>query len=305
MQGNNVYLTFDIEVVTSRFSRNLNFDTTVLLPSIHIANELRKRGLNGTFFVSLSPKSDGIDYFEYEEKIAILLDAIKGFTNIDVQPHLHMKNLPLSFETQYDQFSLYNFDQQVEALVFAKEFFKKSNLKVSGFRPGGFFRGERYYEALKEAGYRFSSTMNRSIVDIDLSSKYFGQNNLIFQEDSITEYPVTTVRTKSIKGSYEVLNLSPDFFRLDSISAGLIGLDYLNINFHSFSVFSNRLARENHKGQLRSNLQFLLLDKTIAKACQLLGKELYSKSTIFNSELINWLNFLHDNNVETQFFKDM
>ena len=51
MKKTKVYLTFDIETITSRFSRNLDFQTTVLLGALTIAHELKKRNLNAVFLL--------------------------------------------------------------------------------------------------------------------------------------------------------------------------------------------------------------------------------------------------------------
>ena len=59
------------------------------------------------------------------------------------------------------------------------------------------------------------------------------------------------------------MNLSPDFFKLSSVEVYLRELNYVNINFHSFSIYLNRLIRENLDGLFRKNISFLLFENTL------------------------------------------
>lgn len=306
MKKKQVFLSFDIETIVSRRSRNLDYKVTVTQGALEIACLLRERGLKGTFFISLSSKDLSLNRDEYLKEIRNLILCLKGFDNIDIQPHIHALNLPVSFHCPSDSFADYNLQQQVEMLTWAKEFFAKEGVLVSGFRSGSFASGDTYYQALESAGYSFSSLMDTSkTANIDLIGNSVDNRMMISQVGSIKEFNVTTVKVKSIKpGLIEQLNLSPDFFTIDSVKHSFEKLDYLNINFHSFSMFSNRLTRENHKGQLKNNLCFYFLQKPLIKIAGLVGLKAYSTKTIFNREFNCWLDEFVDLECETLFYSE-
>jgi len=307
MKKKQVFLSFDIETIVSRRSRNLDFKVTVTQGALEIARLLRERGLKGTFFISLSAKDLSLNSAEYLKEIRNLILCLKGFENIDIQPHIHALNLPVSFECPSDSFADYNLQQQTEMLIWAKEFFAEVGVQVSGFRSGSYLTGDSYYQALEMAGYSFSSLMNTSKTpNIDLINKTANSSEVISKVGDIKEFNVTTVKVKSIKpGVIEQVNLSPDFFTINSVKYAFKDLDCLNINFHSFSMFSNRLARENHEGQLRNNLCFYLLQKPLIKLADLVGLKAYSPKTIFNQELNRWLDEFTSEQYETRFYSEV
>ena len=301
-----IFLSFDIETIVSPRSKNLNYRTTVTLGALKIAQMLSDRNLKGTFFISLSPKDESIDINEYLREVRYLVLSLKQYPNIDIQPHLHALNLPVSFECKSDHFSDYSREQQVELLVWAKQFFEELGVKVTGFRPGGFKSGVSYYKALKEAGYRFSSiVMNDCDADIDLVENKQNKIPQLHRFEEIIEHRVSTVLVNSIKpGVVEKINLSPDFFRLSSVQDSFNNLDSLNVNFHSFSMFSNRLARENHHNQLRNNIRYYFFEKPITRLVKLFGLEVYSTDTIFSKELEVWLEEFKKEKYQTLWYKD-
>lgn len=285
-----IYLTFDIETIISKLSYNPNFYTNVLLGTIYIAQALEKRNMKATFFISLSPKTNEINSQEYIENIHSLIGLLKRFKNIKIQPHLHMKNLPLSFNTTSDKFSEYTLDEQIEALRWAKEIFESHRIKVDSFRPGSYSANKQYYEALSKAGYKYSTIMKFDEVHIDtIKDKVIIKTSEKVDYD-IIEYPVTSLLIKSIKKREEVVNLSPDFFTYDSIQKYIEQSEYLNINFHSFSIFTNRFARENHEKLLINNLKYFLFEKPLLKLLKPLGYEVINHHTLFRNTFIDWIN---------------
>lgn len=303
----NIFLSFDIETIVSPRSKNLDYRTTVTLGALKIAQMLADRNLKGTFFISLSPKDPSVDVGEYLREIRYLILALKQFPNIDIQPHLHALGLPVSFECNSDHFSDYSHEQQVEMLVWAKQFFEELGVQVTGFRPGGFRSGTSYYKALNEAGYRFSSiVMNDCDADIDLVENKQNKLLQVHRFGEILEHRVTTVLVNSIKpGVVEKINLSPDFFRLSSVQRSFDELDSLNVNFHSFSMFSNRLARENHHKQLRNNIIYYFCEKPLIRLVKLFGLESYSTETIFSKELEDWLEEFKHEKYQTLWYKEI
>ncbi len=294
------YLTFDIETIVSRLSGNPNFYSNILLGSLYIAEELERRGLKATFFISLSSKTNSISNKAHLEQMNLLLKLLSNFKNIKLQPHLHVLGLPLSFETSNDAFSSYTLEEQIEILKWGKQYFEKFDIEVDTFRPGSYKNNENYYLALQEAGYKYSSLL-LSDIHINAVDDCFSPTEPFQAEHNIIEYPVTSVGINSIKNKYETVNLSPDFFTLDSMSKYIDQMNYVNLNFHSFSIFNNRLARENHPGQLGNNFKYFFFEKQIVKLLKQFEIETINKNTIFKDELIVWLDYLEKNNTQTFF----
>jgi len=296
-----VYFTVDIEPIVSKRSFNPNILNNVILGSLYIAQELKIRGQKATFFVSLSPKTSAIPFEKYTRYISTLLTALQPFKHIRLEPHLHVQGIPLPFNTDNDFFSAYSYQEAAQLLSWAKREMEKLGLPVTSFRPGGFKLSEGYYDALHAAGYKYSSILNPSRPDISLVSGKLIPADVTTQPNGVIEYPVTGVEVKSIKGTREVINLSPDFFTIESMRPYLEQLDYININFHSFSVFANRFARENHNGQLSNNLRYLLWEKPLNSLCKKADFELINKNTLFRKEFIRWMDFLASKNWNTYF----
>lgn len=298
-----IYLTFDIEPIVSRFSFNPNIYTNVILGSFYLANELSRRELKATFFISLSPKTNIIDLDEYLNNIKTLIRMLSSFKNLKLQPHLHMKNLPLSFDTSSDKFSDYTLEEQVEALTWAKSLFLECGVSnVNCFRPGSYSTNKQYYHSLEQAGYQFSSVLKNDSYNYDMRDTSISKiENPYMESHNILEYPVTTLRVKSIKQTQETLNLSPDFFSYQSVSTFIDQASYLNINFHSFSVFSNRFSRENHQHQLAYNLKYFFIEKPLLKILKLFNYELIDNNTVFRHSFNTWLTSLEQKNIQTFF----
>lgn len=297
-----IYLTFDMETIVSRLSFNPNIYTNLMLGTLYIAKELEKKNLKATFFISLAPKTDLVDTDEYIENAKMLIRALVSYKNIKVQPHIHMKNLPLSFKTKNDLFSDYTLEQQTEALVWAKNIFLECGVDdVDSFRPGSYSANEQYYEALSKAGYHYSSIMKKENVHYNMIRHELSTEGPYKTPQGITEYPVTSLLIKSIKGKEELLNLSPDFFTYESISEVFQKSDYINVNFHSFSIFTNRLARENHPNQLLSNLKYFFIEKPLIKILKAMDFELINHNTLFRKSFDNWLVALEAYHAQTYF----
>jgi len=297
-----VYLTFDIETIVSKLSYNPNYLTNMLLGAIYIADQLEDRKIKGTFFISLSPKVDEIDIDEYLECMRSLLRILGVYKYIKIEPHLHMKNLPLSFDTKSDIFSDYSLDQQVEALIWAKNFFLSCGVTVESFRPGSYSSNKQYYKALSLAGYKYSSIMRFDQIDFNDINGEINTHPDFVVNNNIKEYPVTSVLIKSIKLKEEVVNLSPDFFTYSSVKIYIDNSDYININFHSFSIFGNRFARENHRNIFRNNIIYLILEKPLLKILNLFGLEVINHNTIFRKSLIVWLENIQKLDADICFF---
>jgi hypothetical protein len=298
-----IYLTFDIEPIVSRLSFTPNIHTNVILGTFYLAKELSRRKIKATFFVSLSPKTDHIDTATYLDNVKFLLRLLAPLEHIRLQPHLHMRNLPLSYPTPTDAFSDYTQDQQVEALEWAREIFRSCGIEtVDSFRPGGYQTNTQYYEALECAGYRASSVMLENGIHYDMIRRQpLPDGPGIHNIGNVTEYPVTTLRVRSIKGKEEALNLSPDFFHYDSVANFMSESAYLNINFHSFSVFTNRLARENHPGQLWYNLKYFFIEKPMIRLLRHFRIETIDHRTIFKDSFDTWLVFLENHRQHCRF----
>jgi hypothetical protein len=305
-QTKKVFISFDIETVVSKFSKNFDYKVTILQGALEIAKLLEEKKIKATFFISLSPKAKDKDIYKYLSEIRLLVRCLKGFEYVDMQPHLHALNIPVSFKCDSDSFDDYTLDQQVELLKWAKNFFLELGVDVSGFRPGGFNNGRFYYKALQLAGYSFSSTLNTKSHNIDLISREIDKFDAYSSINGIKEFYVTSVNIKSIKlGLIETINLSPDFFTYRSVEPYIKRLDSININFHSFSMYSNRLARENHTNQLANNIKYILLQKPVQRICNMLGMGNYIKKTIFRDELENWLCEFQKMQYKTFFYSEI
>ena len=299
------YLTFDIETIVSGISRSSNYLAGVYLGAMFIANELKKRELKATFYISLSSKQKDINNNEYLEVVKWLVQSLAGYKNIKIEPHLHAFDLPMKFDCISDDFGSYSKEQQVDMLVFAKKFFKELNIDVSSFRPGGFRRNEFYYQSLKEANYQTSSILiKEQEPNIDMLTGGCSQSRPFTTDMGVVEYPVTSVKIKSMKGKVEVVNLSPDFFNIKSVSQYLENLDYINVNFHSFSIYINRLIRENHFGQKQNNIKFLFFENILNRLLNLGPLQLLNSNTIVKNTFVDWLDYIQTNNFETCFIGD-
>jgi len=301
-----IYLTFDIEIVTEKISRNKQFLNSMLLAPLLIAKALKDRGLKGVFFISLSPKIHDTSFNEYEFYLDILLNSLKSFDNIQIAPHIHARNLPMAFSTFEDRFDRYNNMEQIQLLNWAKDFFSNYNIDVKIFRAGGYFLNNNYYDNLKNSGYKMSSNLLRNeVANINLIKKEAFPNmpKNIF---GIIEFPVTSVEMKSVKGIVEVVNLSPEFFKLNSVKEYFEKLEYININFHSFSLLTPKLIRENHSFLLIRNLKYVFLERPMNKILELIGITPIYNHTILKKELFSYLDFFEDNcdNYISNFFED-
>lgn len=298
-----IYFTVDIETIVSGLSKNSDYLMGGYVSSMFIAEQLYQRGLKATFFVSLSSKQANISNHEYLKMIKWLLNSLKAYPNIKVESHIHAFNLPMSFPTKYDAFNKYSEQQQIDLLNYSKSFFKKHGIDVQAFRPGGFSSNSSYYNSLKKSGFLYSSILDKKIEpSIDLIKSEFSDNlNVIMKDNGIVEFPVSSVRIKSIKGKEEILNLSPDFFRIDSVQEYIDQLSYVNINFHSFSIYLNRLIRENHKSLFTKNLKFLFIEKILNKFVKNTGLSLYNSDTTISKEFINWLDYIQYKGYDTYF----
>lgn len=296
------YITVDIETIVSGISKSTNYLAGVYLGAMFIANELKKRNLKATFFISLSSKQKSIDNGEYLDLIRCLVLSLKSFENIKIASHLHTYKLPMDFDCPTDDFGAYNKEQQVSMLLFSKKFFRELDCSVDAFRPGGFRRNEFYYSALNDAGFKYSSIMTKEgKPNINLVTGELNKSSEIELHDGVLEYPVTSVELLSIKKKIEVQNLSPDFLSIDSVKSHLDNLDYLNINFHSFSIYLNRLVRENHTGIIWNNIRFLAVEKLLDFIANVFGMHTFTANTIVKNSFINWLDYLKENDYKTFF----
>lgn len=297
-----IYLTFDIETIMSRSGRSNEFYSSVFLGAIYIAEELKKRKLKGTFFISLSAKTFSINYNDYHNMVRSLISILKHYDNIVLAPHMHATNLPVGFQCKSDRFSDYNYSQQVELLDFAKTVFNDFDLKCEIFRPGGFLANSSYYKALSDSGFKYSSVLIKEVDPVlNLISKEINTNDIFLANNDIVEYPLTSVLVNSVFLRKEILNLSPDFFTLDSIKSAFEKLDYICVNFHSFSVFQNRFLRENHNHQFRNNLLFMAFEKHINKFLEHRSISTINDKTLTKIELSKWLDYISENELTTCF----
>lgn len=295
---NKVYLTFDIETVVARYSKNNNCYASICLAPLMIAYYLKKRNLKGTFFISLSPKTKNIDYISYRTYLEILLNGLRGFENIKLAPHIHAYSLPVNFPCKTDRFDKYTLEQQIAILNWAKELFYQFGYNIDSFRPGGYFTNEFYYRALEDSGYKYSSIMNRKEPPvINLVNNDLLINRPFFATNSIKEYPITSVKIKSIKGNEEIINLSPDFLVLDSTKTFLDRMEYININFHSFNFLLTKLIRENHKNIFWHNFKYLFFERILNNILEKLDIYTIYGNTILKNELINYMDYFSSNEI--------
>lgn len=297
-----IYLTVDIETIVSGISRSENYLAGVYLASMYMAEELRKRDLKATFFISLSSKQAGIDQKEYTECVKWLIHSLSSYDNIKIEPHIHAYNLPVTFECKEDAFNKYNQVQQTELLTFARDFFNNEGVKVESFRPGGFSANDSYYNSLFDAGYKNSSLLQKDKkVNMDMTTGEIFEAEVYKNQSGIIEYPVTSVRIKSIKNKIEIVNLSPDFFKLSSVENCIRDLNYININFHSFSIYLNRLIRENHNDLFKNNVKFLLFENILNKLLRPTSIQTINTKTIVCKEFVTWIDFIKNNKYDTFF----
>lgn len=298
-----IYLTFDIEIIVSKLSYNPTFYASVIVGALDIAWELKRRNLKGTFYISLSPKAKEINFQDYTDGIKMLVNCLKSFDNIRIEPHIHAYNLPLNFPTNKDKFSTYSHKEQTDLLIWAKAFFANLGVSVSNFRPGSYSTNSYYYDSLKKANFKTSSILQKDkLINIDMIEDEILETPPYLTFNNIKEYPVTSVKIKSVKNrKNEIINLSPDFLTIESVSKYIDKLNYVNINFHSFSMYNNRLARENHKNQLYNNLKFFFFEKLTNYFLRKAKIETINHNTIFKKEFIRWLDYIKSNEYDTYF----
>ncbi len=297
-----IYLTFDIEPLVNKRSFNPTIYNSMVIGGTFIAKELEKRNLNGTFYISLSRKTSALNRRGYEEGLDLLLRVLSSFKNISVQPHLHAFDLPVGFETKSDLFGDYNFNEQVAMLKWAKEKLTSYGYKVDSFRPGSYSKNDQYYAALEKAGYQYSSVLDTTNhnVNIDFIDKTWRDTKPEAIRD-IIEFPVTSVKLKSIKGKTEVINLSPDFLTIESVAESIEKLNYINVNFHSFSVFTRKFLRENHKNIWFHNARYFLFDKPLNALLKAQNIETIAHNTVLQNEFIKWIEFISKRQYKTYF----
>lgn len=297
-----LYLTFDIETIVSNLGKNPNYYVGVYLGALYIADELKKRNLKATFFMSLSSKQDEIENKLYAETVINLIHILKNYENIKLAPHIHAYKLPVGFNCKSDRFGDYDANEQKVLLEYSKDFFSKCGLSADCFRPGGFSSNSEYYKILNEVGFRYSSIMRMNEPPtFDLVLNHINKNDIRVTAEGIREYPVTSVKVKSIKGKEALLNLSPDFFRIDSVAKYIQSVNYVCVNFHSFSVFLNRPIRENHKNIILKNIRFVCFEKILNVLLHKIGIETLNMNTPMRREFIAWLDFFVENKYETFF----
>ncbi len=289
----NVYNTVDVEITDHRLSYSENLESNILLPYIKLAETFCQRGIKSTFFLSIAPKSLGLDWREYDRCLDLVcrLNQANFGEFIDIQPHMHCLNLPLPFTRKSDYFSDYSADEQLEVLRFGKRYLEDKGLEVRAFRPGGFRQNQHYYDVLRQAGYRYSSTLQpEREANINLVEGCIN-NSFVSEHDGITEFPVTSVYLKSVKGGYELINLSPDFFEFASIADEVNRLDNIVLNFHSFSLYHSRPVRERFSRRRVETVKHLLREFVLKKIAKSLQAEIFT-DTIYRDSLERWLDFL-------------
>jgi len=297
-----IYLTFDIEPLVNKKSFNPTVYNSILAGGVFIAKELEKRNLKGTFYISLSRKTSALDQQIFEDGLDILLRTLTQFDNILVQPHLHAYGLPMSFSTENDLFGEYSLDQQIEMLDWARRKLENYGYKVESFRPGTYSRNMQYYEALKSSGYIYSSLLNTddNSINIDCINKTI-KETVPEMINEIIEFPVTSVKLKSIKGKVETINLSPDFLTMESMDGYFQKLNYININFHSFSVFTNKFLRENHKNVWLHNFKYFFWNKPMHTFLRIQKIEAIEHDTVLKKEFLKWIDYIQSQNYNTYF----
>ncbi len=298
-------LTYDLETVTTGFSLSADYWHGVMMGSLILARELEKRNLKATFFLSLSRKTALIPQDNFDNMLDTLVSSLRGFDNVQLQPHIHAFNLPVGFECKSDFFSDYSEEQQMAMLQYAKDFFKKHGLYATAFRPGGYHLTDQYYRVLAKSGIKASSVLDSTLPShIDLVDNKINDVSTKFDRNGVREIPVTAVRIKSVKHKIETINLSPDFFALDTIRDKMEQLPSLTINAHSFSMFIPRLMRETHKGQATYNLKFMLFNRLLNKFMIKRGVYPMYSVTMAGSENIRWLDYFATQNYKTKFIDE-
>lgn len=291
----NLYNTVDVEITDHWLSYSENLETNILLPYIKLAELFCERAIKSTFFVSIAPKSLGIDWSDYDRCLDLVcrLNRAHFSEYIRIQPHMHCLNLPLPFTDKSDYFSDYDAEEQCEILAFGKRYLEDRGLEVDSFRPGGFRKNEHYYEVLERAGYRYSSTLDpEREASIDLVTGAIN-DSFVTEHDGILEFPVTSVHLESVKGGRDLVNLSPDFFIAEAIAGEVRQLRNVVLNFHSFSLFHSRPVRERFPRRRRETLKHLLREFLLKRLARPLGVELLT-ATIYRDSLESWLELLRD-----------
>lgn len=294
-------LTYDLETVTTGFSLSADCWHGVMMGALALARALEKRSLKATFFLSLSRKTSAVPVADFEFMLDALVSSLRGFGNIQLQPHIHAFDLPVGFPCKSDFFSDYSEVQQMELLAYAKRFFSNHGLTATVFRPGGYRLTDQYYRVLAKSGFTTSSVLDASLPPhIDLVDRKINVVDHEFNRNGIREIPVTAVRINSIKHKVETINLSPDFFALETIRAQMEQLQSLTINAHSFSMFIPRLMRETHKGQTTSNMKFMLFERPFNRFLVKRGIYPMYKDTMAGKENIRWLDYFAAENYDTE-----
>ena len=294
-------LTYDLETVTTGFSLSADYWHGVMLGTLALARDLEERGLKATFFLALSRKTALISQKEFLKMLETLISSLRGFQNIQLQPHIHAFDLPVGFACKSDYFSDYSEVQQMEMLAYAKRFFSNHGLNATAFRPGGYHLTDQYYRVLAKSGFTASSVLDTSLPPhIDLVDGKINAVDHEFNRNGIREVPVTAVRINSIKHKVETVNLSPDFFALETIREQMEQLQSLTINAHSFSMFIPRLMRETHKGQTAFNMKFMLFERPFNRFLVKRGIYPMYKDTMAGKENIRWLDYFAEQNYDTE-----
>ena len=295
-------LTYDLETVTTGFSLSADLWHGVMMGAIILARELEKRDLKATFFLSLSRKTALIPTKNFEEMLDALVSSLRGFKNVQLQPHVHAFGLPVDFQCKSDFFSDYSVEQQMKLLEYSKDFFKRHGLQATAFRPGGYHLTDQYYQVLARCGIKVSSVLDTALPPhIDLIENKINNVKAEFERNGVREFPVTAVRVRSVKRKIETLNLSPDFFALETVKEYMDKLPSMTINAHSFSMFIPRLMRETHKGQTAYNLKFMIFTRMLNKLMIKRGVYPMYSETMAGRENMRWLDYFAEQNYQTEF----
>ncbi len=291
----NLYNTVDVEITDHWLSYSENLESNILLPYLRLAELFCEREIKTTFFVSIAPKSLGIDWADYDRCLDLVcrLNRAHFSEYIRLQPHMHCLNLPLPFTDKSDFFSDYDADQQRQILAFGKRYLEDRGIAVDSFRPGGFRKNQHYYEVLEQAGYRYSSTLDpEREASIDLVTGTIN-DSFVTEHGGILEFPVTSVHLESVKGGLDLVNLSPDFFAPEAIADEVRQLRDVVLNFHSFSLCHSRPVRERFPHRRRETLKHLLREFLLKRLARPLGVELLT-TTIYRDALEGWLELLQE-----------
>lgn len=287
-----LYFTVDVEITDHRLSYSENLDTQLTLPYFELAERFCEADVKATFYLSIAPKALGIDWNDYLRCLKRILRYNRNefASHIRIQPHLHCLNLPFDYCKGSDFFSDYTPEQQVEMLKLGRQICEDGGVEVTSFRPGGFKNSDDYYAALAEAGFAISSTMrlDRNPA-IDLKSGAIDREHGVFEAaHGVIEYPVTSVHLHSVKGRDETINLSPDFFELASVGQQMRQLDYINLNFHSFSWYHGRPVRERFPNMRKETIKHLIREFVMKKLLKPLDADIVT-DTIYREHFDQWL----------------